>query len=577
MAAITVVSRILGMIRDMAIASYGANRQNSAFVLAFRIPNLFRRLFGEGALAGAFVPVFTETTRLDGQSSANRLLSNAMGLLGVFLSGLMVLIQVGLLVYGLATHAWGPLPQERWDSVAAATSAHPTPLDEPQRVADIKSTCAGSHLEIQSRAIAEGWTPQRTADEIYHADRQLLLLLTAIMLPFMVSICLLALVSSALNCRGHFWYPAFAPCVLNICMIAAAWFIAPHFRAERVHLMIIALSVTAASVIQFLLALWVLKANGMPASMHLRPVEPGVWQIMKLMGPVVLGLGFPQLSSLFEGLVIQWFSRSPGHETISFLGREFLLPLREGTQVCVYSASQLYQFPMGVLAISLSVAIFPLLSRYAARGDMAAMREGVNRALRVSSMEGLAAGTGLFVLAEPITSLISQRRKFDAAAVHETTAVLQMFVLGMLAYSTYQIFLKAFYALKQPIKPLKVVAVMAVVNMVLVFTLIWVPSLGSRAFGIATASTMSLDAVVLAVMLKMQLGRIGGRSLLKSLLRSAVAASAMAAAIYALRVPLAGRPNWLVVSVCVPAGALVFLAVARLLRMPELRELLGKD
>ena len=88
---------------------------------------------------------------------------------------------------------------------------------------------------------------------------------------------------------------------------------------------------------------------------------------------------------------------------------------------------------------------------------------------------------------------------------------------------------------------------------------------------------MSLDAVVLAVMLKMQLGRIGGRSLLKSLLRSAVAASAMAAAIYALRVPLAGRPNWLVVSVCVPAGALVFLAVARLLRMPELRELLGKD
>jgi putative peptidoglycan lipid II flippase len=311
--------------------------------------------------------------------------------------------------------------------------------------------------------------------------------------------------------------------------------------------------------------------------MHLRPVEPGVWQILRVMGPVVLGLGFPQLSSLFEGLVIQWFSRSPGHETWNFLGRSIGLPLGEGTQVCVYSASQLYQFPMGVLAISLSVAIFPLLSRYAARGDMAAMREGVNRALRVSAMEGIAAGTGLFVLAEPITSLIYQRRKFTADAVHETAAVLQMFVIGMLAYSTYQIFLKAFYAMKEPIKPLKVVAVMAVVNMVLVFSLIWVPGLRSRAFGIATAVTMSLDAIVLAVMLKMQLGRIGGRKLLKSLLRSGVAAAAMAAAIYALRIPLAGRPNWLIVAVCVPAGAAVFLATAKLLRMPELRELLGKE
>ena len=167
MSLITVISRVTGMLRDMAIASLGANRLTDTFVFAFRIPTLFRRLFGEGALTGAFVPIFSETAKNDGEEKANRLLANSMGLLTIFLTALMLAIQVGLAVYGWHKGVW----------------AHPTPEN---------------------------------------FDQRLMLGLTAIMLPFMVSICMLALGSAALNCRAHFFYPVFAPVVLNICIISAA-------------------------------------------------------------------------------------------------------------------------------------------------------------------------------------------------------------------------------------------------------------------------------------------------------------------------------------------------------------------
>jgi putative peptidoglycan lipid II flippase len=520
-AGITVLSRILGMLRDIAIASLGAKRITDAFVFAFRIPNLFRRLFGEGALAGAFVPVFTETGRKEGQSSAAALLANAMGLLAVFLAVLTVVIQVGIVLYG-----WG------------------------------------QNL----------WSGELSADGL---NRQLLLVMTLIMLPFMISTCLLALASSALNCRGHFSYPAFAPCVLNICVVVAAWWVAPHWQGDRAHLLIISLSVTAASILQLVGVLWIMKAHGLPIRPTLRPIHPGIRTMLRLMGPTVLALGFPQLSSFFEGWVIWFFTKTSDRPVMEFFGRAIQLPLHEGTQMHVYNASQLYQFPMGVLAISLGVAVFPLLSRYAARGEMHNLRDGLNRALRVALMEGIAAGVGLLVLAGPITEVIYCHGKFTAGDVGEVAGILRAYVVGMWAYCTYQILLKAFFSIKETIQPLKVVAVMAVVHMAMVVSLIWVPGLGAKAFGVATATTISLDVVVLAILLRKRLGRIGARKLIASTARSCAASAVMAATILLLRWAMPGRPAWQIVAACVPAGAAVFLLTAKALRSPELGEILG--
>lgn len=514
-AAVTMVSRVFGMFRDMALTALGADRSTGAFVLAFQIPNLMRRLFGEGALSGAFVPVLTSTQQNGGPESAGRLLANALGLLAVFLSVLTVLVLAGLWVW----HIFWP----------------------------------------------GGW------------DRQLLVGLVSVMMPFVITICLLALGSAALNCRGHFMYPAAAPILLNIFIIAAATLAWRFVGKENIHgqLYVIAGSVIVAGIVQLAAVLWLLRRSGFPVLPRLRPIEPGIKPMLKLMAPVALGMGFLQISPLFDSLVIWLLSITPDEQTISILGHVFQRPLSEGAQVHVYAAQRLYQLPMGVLAISLGVAVFPLLSRYAARGETQNLRQSVTRALRLSSMEGLACGAGLWMLARPITAVIFLRGKYTAADVDASAGVLQMYVLGMWAYCTHQILTKAFFAIKQPRVPMQVSCILMVVNMVLVLTMVWIPALGPRSFGLSTTLTALASVTVLIVVLRRRLGRLGGRELLGSLLRSMCACAAMVLAIGALMQALHRFGDLAVVAVCIPAGAAVFFAVAALLRMQELGEVAG--
>src|SRR3989339_1387638 len=107
-AGITLISRIFGFFRDMGIASLGATRYTDAFGLAFKIPNLFRRLFGEGALASAFVPVFTEVHEKDGLEKARLLLANGFAILSLFLAALLVIGEAGFFLYSLL-----PGPKDR--------------------------------------------------------------------------------------------------------------------------------------------------------------------------------------------------------------------------------------------------------------------------------------------------------------------------------------------------------------------------------------------------------------------------------------------------------------------------------
>ncbi len=516
-AGLTVLSRIAGMLRAMAIASLGANAWTDAFAFAFKIPNLFRRLFAEGALSSAFVPVLTETMESgpDGPARGSRLLANAMGLLALLLLGLLVITSAGLWAWG---HFW---PGE--------------------------------------------------------ADRELLILLTLIMLPFMVTICLLALGSAALNCRGHFVYPAATPIILNVVIVAGAWYVAPLAKGDLPRqLEIVAACVTLAGVIQFAGVFWLLKRCGFEIRPRLRPVEPGIRPMVRLMAPMLLGLGLLQFAELLE-TGIGWVLRAkePG-ETIQILGWALAKPLDVGVLQRLDAARYLYQFPLGVLAISLGVAVFPLLSRYASRGDMLNLRDSLNRALRLSLMEGLATGTGLYILAEPITSWLYLRGRFTPADVAQTAGILKMYLLGMWAYCSYQIVVRAFYAVKDTVTPLKISCAMAAAHLLLVSGLIFVPGLGAAAFGVATAATFGLNTLALAYMLRKRWGRFGGRKLALSVGRSLAACAAMAAVLWSLQQwALAGARPWVVVSLCVPVGAVVFLAVAFFLRAPELGELFG--
>jgi putative peptidoglycan lipid II flippase len=510
-AGITLISRIFGLFRDMGITSLGANRSTDAYGLAFQIPNLFRRLFGEGALSSAFVPVFTETAEKSGFEKGSKLLANAMAMLSVFLLVIMLVVEIGFLTVALLP---GP------------------------------------------------------------ADRKLLMTLATIMFPYMVTVCLLALGSAALNCRGHFAFPAAAPIIFNIIGIIAAWWVAPLLKGNLTgQLVIVSISVIAAGIIQLIAVLWLLRRSGFSIRPRLTPIEPGIKQILKLLMPILLGLGFLQISELLQTIISWNLTATSAAPDINIFSWVLHRPLTPGVITRVNAARALYQFPMGVLAISLGVAVFPLLTRYAARNDIANLRDSINRALRLALMEGIASGVGLYILAGPIVKVIYARRNFSPIDATQAAFVLQMYVLGMWSYCSYQILTRAFYSLKDTMTPLKVSCVLAIINLLMLVTMVWIPWLGAGAFGLSTAITFALNASVLVYLLRKRLGLFGGRKILASIIRSTIASAVMAGVVYLMLLVMKDVRDWIIVAACVPAGTAVFFGMAWLLGAAEIAEL----
>jgi putative peptidoglycan lipid II flippase len=526
MAALTLLSRILGLVRDMSILRLGANRLTDSFWTAFSIPNLFRRLFGEGALSAAFVPVMTEVAETKGWQRARKVFANALGLLALLLAGVLVLVETGA---GLWL-AW------LW-------------------------------------ARGGSW------------DRLLLLQLILLVMPFMVTICLLALASATLQCKGRFGYPAFAPILLNLCMIAAAWAIARWGpQASWQGVFVLAVSVSLAGIVQLIGAYWLLARVQLAVLPKLRPLLPEVRRIARLTLPMLVPLGVLQLSAFFDQFYAWWMTATEGNPNLHLLGWTLKRPLETGVVSCLYGANRLYQLPMGILAISLATAVFPLLSRYASRGDTAGLRDATNRALRLSLFLGIPSGVALILLADPIIELLFGHGRFDAHDVGRTASILRMYSLGLWAYFCNHILLRAFFAQKDSRTPLRISCMLAAVNVVLVATLVFTP-LKASAIGLATALTASANAVLLTAVLRKRWKAIGARQLAASLTRTLLAAAAMGAAIWltkawglaALGIGDKNKTGQaLTVGLSSLAGVAVFFLSAFALRCREPGELLGK-
>lgn len=244
--AFTSLSRTLGMVRDLLTAGvFGTSLSMSAFVIAFRIPNLFRRLFGEGALSSAFVPVFMESRKRDGEASAWQLASRVLSLTGVVL---------------------------------------------------IMLTAAG--------ILFAGWM---MADVQDGTQRAIILPLTRIMLPYMFFICLAALTASILNSYHHFTIPALSPSMMNIVWIISVLFVCP-MMGDTLEEKIFGLAwgVLASGVIQLGMQLPVLKRYGFSFKFSLVWNDPRVWKVFLLMGPATIGLAVTQINVMVNSLLAAW-------------------------------------------------------------------------------------------------------------------------------------------------------------------------------------------------------------------------------------------------------------------------------
>ncbi len=233
----TLVSRILGFIRDAVIAwFFGAGFSSDAFIAAFRIPNLLRRLFAEGSLSSAFIPVFTEYIVKQGRPEAFHLARSAFRLLGVML--------VMVTVCGVLLSPW------------------------------------------IVRLIAPGFSVEKLS---------LTVTLTRLMFPYIFFIGLVALCMGILNVLGHFAAPAFAPALLNLSIIGSVFFISPSLATPVVGL---AFGVLIGGVLQLALQLPILVKMGFYFWEEAKMIHPGLKRVGKLLPPVILGGAVYQINIL---------------------------------------------------------------------------------------------------------------------------------------------------------------------------------------------------------------------------------------------------------------------------------------
>ncbi len=263
----TVLSRILGYIRDMAIAYYfGAGALSDAFFVAFRISNLLRRLVGEGALTSSFIPIFLDERTRREDEDLKGLVS------GVFTLFTIILIVVTFL---------GIFFSE--DLVALMS---PGFLSDPEKFA----------LTVN---------------------------LTRLMFPYMIFVGLMAIGMGVLNSLKHFTAPALAPVFFNIAIISSILLISP-FLQQSVYAL--AIGVLIGGTLQFAIMLPWLKQYGFMPYISFRFRDSAILKIFKLMGPAAFGIGIYQLNIF----IVLWFASSLSEGSVSYLyyaGRLMELPL----------------------------------------------------------------------------------------------------------------------------------------------------------------------------------------------------------------------------------------------------------
>ncbi len=568
----TFVSRISGLARDITMNHvYGQGWVQDAFNFGFLIPNLFRRLFGEGALSAVFIPVFTDVLDQRGRSPAWVLLGRVTALMSVVLVVLLILIEIAALGLGY---------------------------------------------------FADGGAMQRLQGG-----------LTAVMAPFMVGVCLVALFASILNCLHHFAAPALLPIVLNVMNIIGALWIGPLFgdALER-QAYGVGLAVVASSILQFAIILPVLRSHGVhfrlggalwrrfPAGEAVGNESPtdeagqqasdslwhrlptGVWhrlsagarqwydddlrRIVRTFIPVLLGQGVLLFNVFFDAWICTQLTRGPDQgPTFQLLGYTIAYPLETGALSAITNAQRLYQFPLGVLAISLATAAFPTFSLFASRGNMDGLKSAIAQSLRLAIFVGLPSGFALVILGRPIIALLFEHGRFGPEDTLRAAGVLTWYGLGMAAYCCQHILLRGFYSLKDTLTPMKVSCWLVAINATLNVGLLW--TLGEEAFGLSTAITSWMHVGISIRLLRRRLGgMMGARAIVLSALRTGVCTAAACAVAWwlyrqtsSLDLASLGRTLRAMVDVFGPmlGAAAVFTAASRLLGMAEIKWLLTRQ
>jgi len=503
-------SRVLGLVRDQIFAGlFGAGLQYDAFLTAFRVPNLLRDLLAEGALSSAFVTTFTQTLQQKGKDEAIRLSNRVATLIVAFITAVSIC-------------AWIFTPE-------------------------IVRLLAPGFYAVPGKA-------------------ELTIELTRVMIPFLLLIALAAQAMGMLNAFNIYGMPALASAFFNIGSIAGGlllgYLIGPAIGLSPIAGM--AYGVVIGGFLQFAVQWPSLRRCGFGYRADFNVNDSGVRQILRLMGPAIIGAAAVQINvfvnTSFASAIVDPATGAIANGPVSWLNYAF----------------RFMQFPIGVFGVAIATATLPTLSRSTANPDYGEFRQTLAHSLTLVFLLCIPSAVGLAVLAQPIVALVFEHGKFTAFDTAQTANALAAYAVGLAGYGAIKVLSPAFYALGDARTPMLIslgsIAVNYVMNSLLV------GPFGHVGLAFSTSAVALVNFLLLALLMRRRLGRLAGRTLAVTAVKIALASAALAVVAWianesAGALPIHGLAlEFTRVIVAMVLATATFYGVCRLLQVSELQE-----
>ena len=493
-ASVTFLSRISGLARDIMVATFfGTGMAADAFFVAFRIPNLLRRLVAEGSLTVSFVPVFTEYLNQKSKKEAFELASTAISVFALILALISFL---GVLLSPLIITIFAP-------GFAAI----------PQKI-------------------------------------ELTIMLNRIIFPYIFFIGLVALSMGILNGLGHFFAPAAAPILLNLSMITVT-IVCYNLFAQPIF--VLAVGVIVGGILQLIFQIPYLKAHGFSFKFKAHFRHPAIKRIGLLMLPAAFGMALYQVN-IFVATFLASF-------------------LPSGSVSYLYYANRIIEFPLGIFAVSMGIALLPEASRIAAENDTQKLLGTFSTSLRMLLFIMFPAMVGLITLRIPIISLIYQHGNFGYDETIYTSQALVCYALGLCAIAGVRITVPFFYGLQDTKTPVKIAAIAIGVDIVASIILMF--PLKHNGLALATTVASFTNFILLFVLLRSRIGSQQAIIMFPSIGKICFASALMAGGVHFI----AHTINWqssgdivakiVILALSIISGIIIYVTTTYLIKVKE--------
>ncbi len=526
-------SRILGLVREQVFAAFfGPGVANDAFNIAFRIPNLLRDLFAEGALSAAFVSTFSRTLTQKGEREAWRLANLVSNGLVLVLS----VIVIGGIVFA------------------------------PQ-IVDLMIEPGKGLTNADQAQFAYGLTVK----------------LTRVLFPFLLMVSLAAVAMGILNSKDRYGVPASASTMFNVGSIIGglsfAYLFAPEYIANGAsalwHQQMLprddagaasaitgmAIGTLAGGMMQWLIQVPSLRAVGFRWQPILSFRDEGVRQVMRMMAPAIIGSAALQVNLV----VNTTFATSLGEGRVSWLQFAF----------------RLIYLPIGMFGVAISTATLPAASRAAAADNLEEFRRTIAQALRLTFLLTIPSAVGLIVLNKPIIALIYQHGgRFTEYDTAQTGIALAYYTIGLTAYSAVRVLAPAFYALKDTRVPMMASLFSIITNYAVAKSTVDYFGMGHRGLALSISVVSIVNFALLFVFLRRKVGKMEDGNLLSTFVKVTAAAALMGAICWLVSHQIEAAmgtvslPARLIdVGTSIAIGMTVFYLAARAFKVAELDQM----